>query len=176
MTSTFSHLSTTALAGAILVLCGCGPSGADQDKSYKAGAGAASAESSAGGSARPAASGSITQNFGVTNPDLAASLPAFVQLPDGSRVQMHMPFSTDRRKGGTLMALTSMPQAAVIAFHRQLMASHGLVAQPDAIGPKGETILVARSADGTSEYNVSVFPPRNGDDTLFSVNYFEPNT
>lgn len=177
MNTLLARLSVTALMGAALGLGGCGPSGADQaaTRAETASAPAAEAEAAAA-STSPAASGSITQNFGVTNPDIAASLPAFVQIPDGSRVQMHMPFSNDRRKGGVLMALNPMSKAEVIAFHRRLMATQGLVAQPDAVGPKGETILAARSEDATSEYSVSVFPPRNGDGTLFSVNYFQPNT
>lgn len=131
------------------------------------------ASAAAGSSGKTSDTGSMAEAFALTNPDIASTLPAFVQMPNGSRVITHFPFSNAIRRGGLIMANTPMSHAEVLAFHRQALTGAGLVVEPEVTGKDGETVLTARSVDQTSEYVVRVFPP-SSDGTLFSVNYFEP--
>lgn len=135
---------------------------------------AGSGKGDAPGGARAAnGSGSITDSFAITNPDIAATLPDFVKMPPGARVIVNFPFSNGIRTGGSIMANTPMPRGEVIAFHRQAMTRDGLVLKPDETGRDGETILTAESPDEKTQYTVSVFlPQENG--TLFRVGYYEP--
>ncbi|OHC97584.1 MAG: hypothetical protein A2792_04650 [Sphingomonadales bacterium RIFCSPHIGHO2_01_FULL_65_20] len=177
----------TALMVPVAVLAlsvgGCGPSAPEATLNAEAGgaSGMADTVTSAGagqgetpGDARAAnGTGSITDSFAITNPDIAASLPDFVRMPPGARVIVNFPFSNGIRKGGSIMANTPMPRGEVIAFHRQAMTRDGLVLKPDETGREGETILTAESPDEKTQYTVSVFlSQENG--TLFRVGYYEP--
>lgn len=170
-----SPLVLPALLGLTLAACSPAP---QPEASGEAAAGppqAAAAPATPSTGAKASGTASMGAAFAITNPDLAASLPSYVELAPGTRLISHFPFSSGPRKGGSIMGDNGGSQEQVIAFHRQAMAATGLVLKPETTAPKEGRILLAESADGLTSYQVIVYPNRNGR-AVFQINYHEPVT
>lgn len=165
-------LAATSLAA--LVLTACDKPATPTDSAQATGSTAADPAPAAAAAAndRPG-SGSIAESFAITNPDIAKTLPAFVKLPGGVRIVTHMPFSNGIRKGGTIMGDSGATQDEMVAYFRETMPSADLIMKPERTGAKGEVTLQVESADAKSDYQVSVFPQKNGR-TVFQANYVYP--
>jgi len=174
MNRTILLLAATSLAA--LVLTACDKPATPNDGAQAIGSTAAdpapAAASAAAANDRPG-SGLITESFAITNPDIAKTLPDFVKMPGGVRIVTHMPFSNGIRKGGTIMGDSGATQDEMVAYFRKAMPSADLIMKPERTGAKGEVTLQVESTDAKSDYQVSVFPQKNGR-TVFQANYVYP--
>jgi hypothetical protein len=103
-----------ALAGATLLLAGCGGENAGNDTN-------GSAEAAVGASAVKAVIGGVT-GVGVSVSDL----PDFAEVPSGANAIHNMAVNQDGKVGGSVTFETSQSPADLIAFYRASMARNGL--------------------------------------------------